>query len=221
MKAGTQGKERISDEMLDQILTDEDPERLFHGGELWLELRRKLAERILDAEMDVHLSRPDERVAGNARNGHNAKTVITDSGAMPLDVPRDRQGTFEPQLVEKYCRRLPGFDDKVIHLFSHGMSTRRIRETVRELYGVEVSPDLISRVTDAVMEEFAEWQSRPLKDTYTILYLDAIHVKVRDAGSVSTRGRRIWRSAWTRRGARTFWACGWASTREPSSGSTC
>lgn len=185
--ATTPTKERITDEMLDEILEDEDLAGLFHSGELFAELRRKLAERILDAEMDVHLSQPEERVSGNMRNGHNPKTVVTDSGPMPLEVPRDRQGTFEPQLVEKYCRRLPGFDDKVIHLFSRGMSTRRIRETVRELYGVEVSHDLIARVTDAVMEEFAEWQSRPLRDTYPIVYLDAIHVKVRDAGSVSTR----------------------------------
>ena len=143
----TPAKERITETMLDQMLEDEDLPELFHSGELFIELRRKLAERILNAEMDVHLSQPEERLAGNTRNGHNSKTVITDSGTMPLEVPRDRQGTFEPQLVEKYCRRLPGFDNKVIHLFSHGMSTRRIRETVRELYGVEVSADLISRVT--------------------------------------------------------------------------
>ncbi len=154
--AAAYSKERITDEMLDEILEGEDLSGLFHSGELFAELRRKLAERILDAEMDVHLSQPEERIAGNVRNGHNPKTVVTDSGPMPLEVPRDRQGTFEPQLVEKYCRRLPGFDDKVIHLFSRGLSTRRIRETVRELYGIEVSPDLISRVTDVVMEEFAE-----------------------------------------------------------------
>ncbi len=183
----TPARERITEAMLDKMLEDEDLAGLFHSGELFAELRRKLAERILDTEMEVHLSQPEERVAGNSRNGHNPKTVLTDTGSMPLEVPRDRKGTFEPQLVEKYCRRLPGFDDKVIHLFSRGMSTRRIRETVRELYGVEVSPDLISRVTDVVMEEYAEWQSRPLRDTYAIVYLDAIHVKVRDAGSVSTR----------------------------------
>lgn len=135
--AAAYSKERITDEMLDEILEGEDLSGLFHSGELFAELRRKLAERILDAEMDVHLSQPEERIAGNVRNGHNPKTVVTDSGPMPLEVPRDRQGTFEPQLVEKYCRRLPGFDDKVIHLFSRGLSTRRIRETVRELYGVK------------------------------------------------------------------------------------
>ena len=106
---------------------DADPTELFQSGELLGELKRKLAERILDAELDVHLAQ--ERESDNVRNGHNAKTVLTDSGSMPLEVPRDRQGAFEPQLVEKYCRRLPGFDDKVIHLFAQGLTTRRIRTT--------------------------------------------------------------------------------------------
>ena len=135
----TKAQGRIKDEMLDQILGDADPTELFQSGELIGELKRKLAERILDAEMDEHLSQSAAQDAGNVRNGHNAKTVLIDSGSMPLEVPRDRQGTFEPQLIEKYARRLPGFDDKVIHLFAHGMSTRRIRTTVRELYGIDVS----------------------------------------------------------------------------------
>ena len=181
----TKAQGRIKDAMLDQILGDADPTELFQSGELIGELKRKLAERILDAEMDAHLEQDQE--VNNVRNGHNAKTVLTDSGSMPLEVPRDRQGTFEPQLIEKYARRLPGFDDKVIHLFAHGMSTRRIRTTVRELYGIDVSADLIARVTDAVLEEFSEWQNRPLADTYAIVYLDAIHVKVREAGAVTTR----------------------------------
>ena len=183
----TKAQGRIKDAMLDQILGDADPTELFQSGELIGELKRKLAERILDAEMDEHLSQSAAQDQGNVRNGHNAKTVLTDSGSMPLEVPRDRQGTFEPQLIEKYARRLPGFDDKVIHLFARGMSTRRIRATVRELYGIDVSADLIARVTDAVLEEFSEWQSRPLADTYAIVYLDAIHVKVREAGAVTTR----------------------------------
>ena len=171
-KSKAQG--RITDALLNQILGDADPTELFQSGELL-------------AEMDEHLSQSAAQDAGNVRNGHNAKTVLTDSGSMPLEVPRDRQGTFEPQLIEKYARRLPGFDDKVIHLFAHGMSTRRIREMVRELYGIDVSADLIARVIDAVLEEFSEWQNRPLADTYAIVYLDAIHVKVREAGAVTTR----------------------------------
>ena len=177
--------ERISDEMLDQLIGDADATELFQSGELLGELKRKLAERILDAEMDAHLAQEQE--SNNVRNGHNTKTVLTDSGSMPLAVPRDRQGSFEPRLVEKYSRRLPGFDDKVIHWFAQGLSTRRIRASIRELYGIEVSADLIARVTDAVLEEYSEWQHRPLPDTYAIVYLDAIHVKVRDAGAVTTR----------------------------------
>ena len=176
-------KTKAQGRLTDAILGDADPTELFQSGEL----KRKLAERILDAEMDEHLSQAAAQDQGNVRNGHNAKTVLTDSGSMPLEVPRDRQGTFEPQLIEKYARRLPGFDDKVIHLFARGMSTRRIRETVRELYGIDVSADLIARVTDAVLDEFSEWQNRPLADTYAIVYLDAIHVKVREAGAVTTR----------------------------------
>lgn len=177
--------ERISDEMLDQLIGDADATELFQSGELLGELKRKLAERILDAEMAVHLAQEQE--SNNVRNGHNKKTVLTDSGSLPLAVPRDRQGSFEPRLVEKYSRRLPGFDDKVIHWFALGLSTRRIRASIRELYGIEVSADLIARVTDAVLEEYSEWQHRPLPDTYAIIYLDAIHVKVRDAGAVTTR----------------------------------
>ena len=119
--------ERITEELLDRLVGDADPTKLFQSGELLGELKRKLAERILDAELDVHLAQEQE--SDNVRNGHNASTVLTDSGSMPLEVPRDRQGAFEPQLVEKYCRRLPGFDDKVIHLFAQGLTTRRIRTT--------------------------------------------------------------------------------------------
>ena len=103
---------RISDKMLDQLIGDRDPQGLFHTGELFDELKCRLAERMLDAELDHHLAQPDEVAAGNMRNGHNHKTVLTSTSAMPIDVPRDLRGTFEPQLIETYCRRLPGFDDK-------------------------------------------------------------------------------------------------------------
>ena len=180
-------RERITDEMLDEMLDDDDASALFHGGELFAELRRKLADRILNAEMEVHLDRAEEREAGNTRNGHNVKTVLCDSGSMTLRTPRDRHGTFEPQLVEKYVRRLPGFDEMVIRMFARGQSTRNIRDALNEQYGVKVSPELISTVTDAVMDECFEWQNRPLEGTYAILYLDAIHVKIRDAGTVDVR----------------------------------
>ena len=141
------------------------------------DLKKAVAERALDAEMDVHLGGEGERDAGNHRNGHNRKRVLTDAGSMELEVPRDRLGSFEPRLVERYCRRLPGFDDKVISMYARGMTTREIRGHVREMYGVEVSPELISKVTDAVHEEIREWQSRPLEDVYAVVYFDAVRVR--------------------------------------------
>ena len=181
------GTHRINDAMLDEMLAGTDAAAMFHSGGLLSELRQRLAERILDAEMEVHLDQQVEGERGNTRNGHNRKRVLTDNGSMPLAVPQDRQGTFEPQLVERYCRRLPGFDAKVIQLFAHGMSTRHIQRTVQELYGVSVSPELIAKVTDVVLEEYETWQARPLQERYPIVYLDAIQVKVRDAGSVTNR----------------------------------
>ena len=183
----SQQTSRISDEMLDQLIGDRNPQELFHSGELLDELKRRLAERMLDAEMNHHLSRAEEIESGNTRNGHNHKTVLTETSAMPIDVPRDRLGTFEPQLIAKYCRRLKGFDDMVTRLFANGMSTRNIKEVLREQYGVEVSPDLISTITDEVHDECDQWRSRPLEPSYAIVYLDAIHVKIRDSGTVDTQ----------------------------------
>ena len=139
------------------LLAGEDPAQLFHSGELFGELKQKLAERILEAELTVRLAQAGEQSAGNVRHGHRAKTVLTDNGSLPLAIPRDRQGTFTPQLVEKYGRRLPGFDAKVIRLFSQGLSTRKIRDFVKELYAVEVAAELISTVTEVVMAEYQEW----------------------------------------------------------------
>ena len=150
MATRTPRKGRISEELLDELLAGQDAAEVFRGGELIDDLKKAVAERALDAEMDVHLGGEGERDAGNHRNGHNRKRVLTDAGSMELEVPRDRLGSFEPRLVERYCRRLPGFDDKVISMYARGMTTREIRGHVRELYGVEVSPELISKVTDAV-----------------------------------------------------------------------
>ena len=110
-----------------------------------------------------------------------------DDGRLDLSIPRDRQGRFDPKLVEKHCRRLPGFDDKVISMYARGMSTREIRGHVRELYGIEVSPELVSKVTDAVLDELAAWQSRPLESVYAIVYFDAVRVKIRDEGLVRNK----------------------------------
>jgi len=177
----------IPDDLLDQLLDGEGAEEAFNSGELIQELKKALSERILNAEMDHHLDHDNEQARGNHRNGHSRKTVITDSGPMDVSIPRDRQGKFNPQLIEKHCRRLPGFDDKVISMYARGMSTRDIQAHVKELYGIDVSPELISKVTDAVLDELKAWQSRPLESTYAIVYFDAVRVKIRDEGLVKNK----------------------------------
>ena len=162
MAKETRDGRRISEALLDELLAGQDPAQVFRDGNLIDDLKKAVAERALDAEMDAHLE--GERDAENRRNGHNRKRVLTDDSALDLEVPRDRAGRFEPQLVEKYARRLPGFDDKLISMYARGMTTREIRGHVAEIYGVTVSAELISKVTDAVLEEVAEWQSRPLEE---------------------------------------------------------
>ena len=187
MATRTPGNGPISDELLDRLLAGRDPAEAFHSGELIDDLKKAVAERALDAEMDVHLGGEEEQASGNHRNGHNRKRVLTESGAMDLEVPRDRRGNFEPRLVERYARRLPGFDDKVISMYARGMTTREIRGHVEELCGLSVSAELISKVTDAVHEEIREWQTRPLEDVYAVVYFDAVRAKVRDDGLVRNK----------------------------------
>src|SRR5918992_24182 len=152
----------IPDELLDQLLGGSDPRAaLAEGG-------------LLDG-------------LANGRNGYGAKTVLTGTGRLELQVPRDRLSTFDPQLIAKYQRRFPGFDDKIVSMYARGMSTREIQGHLRELYGIEVSPDLVSAVTDAVLDEVAEWQNRPLEALYPLVFLDAIRVKVRDEGTVRNK----------------------------------
>jgi putative transposase len=178
---------KIDAAVLDALLKDRDPRRVFDSDGLLGELKKALAERMLDAEMDHHLDQAPEQAAGNHRNGYSQKTMLTDVGELPLAIPRDRQGRFNPQLIEKYRRRFPGFDDKIISLYARGMSTREIQGHVRELYGIEISPDLVSVVTDAVHDEIKSWQGRPLEACYAIVYFDAIRVKIRDEGLVRNK----------------------------------
>src|ERR671938_2187974 len=179
---------RISDAVLDQLLAGVDPRTALEPNGLLDDLKKALAERVLNAEMDHHLE-GDGR--GNSRNGYGKKTVLTDTGRIELEVPRDRQATFDPQLIAKYQRRFPGFDDKIISMYARGMSTREIVGHVRELYGIEVSPDLISAVTDAVLEEVAAWQARPLEAVYPLIFFDALRVKIRDEGLVRNKAVHI------------------------------
>jgi putative transposase len=181
---------RIPDAILDQLLAGAEARTAFDQGGLLAGLKKALAERALNAEMDHHLG--GEAGAGNSRNGYGRKTVLTDTGGrIALEVPRDRRGSFDPQLIAKYQRRFPGFDEKVVSMYARGMSTREIVGHLRDLYGVEVSPDLISAVTDAVLDEIAAWQSRPLEPVYPLVFFDALRVKIRDEGLVRNKAVHI------------------------------
>ncbi|MBM4225629.1 MAG: IS256 family transposase, partial [Gammaproteobacteria bacterium] len=177
----------IEKDVLDKLLAGRDPKDVFAKDGLVDELKKALSERILDAEIDEHLD--DEADAGkrNHRNGYSKKTVLTGTSKITLAIPRDRAGTFDPKLIAKYQRRFPDFDEKVISMYARGMSVREIRGHLEELYGIDVSPDLISAVTDAVLEEVAEWQNRPLDPCYALVFFDAIRVKIRDEGFVRNK----------------------------------
>jgi transposase-like protein len=170
------------DALAAEVRTPEELEALFRA------LKKGLTERVLRAELTAHLGYAEgaERPAGvpNARNGTTPKTVLTDTGPLALDIPRDRASTFAPQLVPKGVRRLPGFDQKVLSLYARGLSTRELQAHLEECYQVEVSPDLISAVTDEVLPELQQWQQRPLEAVYVAVAFDALRVKIRDEGLV-------------------------------------
>ncbi|CAM5410200.1 IS256 family transposase ISSpwi2 [Aquamicrobium terrae] len=179
----------IPDAIVDELLAGTDPRTIFDPNGLIDDLKKAFAERVLNAEMDHHLDGDEE--AGNRRNGYGKKTVTTDSSSFEVEIPRDRGASFDPQLITKYQRRFPGFDDKVISMYARGMSTREIVGHLRELYGIDVSPDLISTVTDAVLEEVAAWQGRPLDAVYPLVFFDALRVKIRDEGLVRNKAVHI------------------------------
>ena len=177
---------------VDELLEGyEKPENLLGDQGLLKGLQKALMERALGAELTVHLGYakgdPGGRGSGNNRNGHGRKRVLAESGAVDVSVPRDRNASFEPQLVWKGQSRLPGFDEKVISLYAWGMTQRGIRGHLEELYAISVSPDLISRVTDAVIEEVKAWQSWPLDPIYPVIFFDALRVKIRDEGAVRNK----------------------------------
>lgn len=184
---------KIDKDLIDQLLKDvKDPKSEVFGQQgLLKQLTAALVERALEGEMTDHLGYkrgdPAGQGTGNSRNGRGSKTVKTDQGEISIEVPRDRNGSFEPQLVKKRQTRIEGFDDKIISMYARGMSVREIQGHLKELYGTQVSPDLISRATESVWEDVRAWQSRPLDAVWPIVYLDALVVKVRDQGSVSNR----------------------------------
>jgi putative transposase len=183
----------IDDSALDRLMAQIDAEGLELLGPdgILTELTSRIMNRAMQAELTDHLGYeagdPAGRGSGNNRNGTSPKTVLTDAGAIPVLVPRDRNGEFEPQLIPKHQRRLNGFNDIIISLVARGMSTRDVQAHIADAYQVEISPELVSKITDAVLPELRAWQSRPLDSVYPIMYLDAIVVKVRADSSVVNR----------------------------------
>ncbi|MFN2604457.1 MAG: IS256 family transposase [Gemmatimonadaceae bacterium] len=175
----------VLDELLGKNPTAEDVDTLYR------DLKKAILERALGAELTHHLGyekgeeKPEDQA--NYRNGTTPKTVLTDDGEVPLEIPRDRAGSFTPRIIPKGMRRLPGFDSKVLSLYARGMTVREIQGHLEELYGVNVSPDLISTVTDAVLEEVTAWQQRPLDRLYPVVMFDCLRVKIRDEGVVKSK----------------------------------
>lgn len=180
-------KKEFLDELLKNGTTQDD---LFGEKGVFKQLQKALVQRVLEAEMSHHLGyekHEQSKSSGNYRNGTTPKKLLTDRGEVEVEIPRDRNGNFEPKLVGKYQRRLAGFDEKILSLYARGMTVREIQGHIEEIYQTEVSPDLISTVTDEVMGEVEAWQTRPLDTIYPILYLDAIVLKVRDNGQVKNK----------------------------------
>lgn len=182
----------ITPELLDELLKDyQSPDDMFGDDGLLQQLTKAVVERALQGELTHHLGyekhSPTGNNTGNSRNGKSQKTIRGRRGQIEIDVPRDRASEFEPQLIKKGQTRFDGLDDKIISMYARGMSCRDIKAHLQEIYGVEVSPDLISTVTDGVLDEVRTWQTRPLDPIYPILYLDALQVKVKDQGRVSNK----------------------------------
>ena len=179
----------IREEILAELLKDyKNPEDLIGKDGLLKELTKRLVEKAMDSELTHHLGyekhSPTGKNSGNSRNGKSSKTIKGDFGEVSIEVPRDRNGDFDPQIIQKHQTRFDGFDDKIISMYARGMTTRDIQAHLQEIYGVEISADLVSRVTDTVINDVKEWQNRPLDEVYPILYLDATIVKVRSEGRV-------------------------------------
>lgn len=216
----------LSPEAIDGLLADAEAAGTAIDGPdgLLAKMTKAVLERALDVEITDHLGyEAGDRAgqgSGNSRNGHGRKTVHTTAGPVALEVPRDRNGSFAPQIVPKRKRRLGTVEDMILSLHARGMSTRDITAHLAEVYGTSVSAATISRVTDVVVDEIAAWQSRPVDPVYPILYIDAIRIKVRDAGVVAKRPF-TWLSGWIWRAASRSWGCGSSRPRARSSGPGC
>ena len=188
----TVAKKVLSPDLIDQLMAGyQKPEDLLGEHGLLKQITKAFVERALQAEMEAHLGHGKHDAVinptGNTRNGKSVKTLKGEFGELPIEIPRDRNGSFEPQLIPKHQTRWSGFDDKILSLYARGMTVREIQGHLEEMYGTEVSPSLISSVTDAVIDEVKAWQVRPLDALYPIVYMDCIHVKVRDSGAVRAK----------------------------------
>jgi putative transposase len=186
----------IDKTLIDQLLADyKKPEDIIGENGLLKQLTKAILERALQAELTDHLGfekhDPAGHHSGNSRNGASRKALKGDFGELELETPRDRKASFEPKIVAKGQTRFTGFDDKIISMYARGMSTREIQGHLEEIYGIEVSPTLISNVTEAILEEVKAWQSRPLEELYPIVYLDAMMVKIRDSGHVQNQAIHV------------------------------
>ena len=191
-RSGSGLREQLPDELIDELLAGaRTEEQLVGPGGVLAGLTKRLLERAMEVELTDHLGYEHGESppggTGNTRNGSTPKTLATEHGPVGIETPRDRDGSFEPKIVRKRQRRFEGFDDKIIALYSRGLSTRDIQAYLEDLYGVEVGHDLISRVTDAVMDDARAWASRPLDDVYPIVFLDCLVLKIREGGSVQRR----------------------------------
>jgi len=187
--SGKSTQSQISAQLLEKLIPGPVTKEQFE--DIFQNFKKAFIERALSAEMSHHLGygagQPKPEGATNHRNGTSAKTVLTDAGSLRIEVPREREGTFEPQLIGKHERRLTGFDDKIIAMYARGMTVREIQGFMAEMYAVDVSPDLISSVTDAVLGEVATWQARPLEAMYPVVFFDALRVKIRQDGVVRSK----------------------------------
>ena len=211
----------LNNELLDKLIEGyEKPEDLIGENGLLKQLTKALLERALNAELTHHLGYekhdPEGRGSGNSRNGTGRKNLKGDFGEIEIEVPRDRRGEFEPKIVSKHQRRFDGFDDKILSMYARGMTTREIQGHLEEIYGVQISPSLISEVTDEVIEEVHQWQSRPLEPLYPIVYMDALFVKMRHEGRVENRA--VYLAVGVRMDGFKSWGCGQPIRKDRSSG---
>ncbi len=190
--ADTKAERKRQEQLLDELLKDyTGPDSFWGETGLFSQLKKKIIERTLQAEMDHHLGYtkhdPQGHHSGNSRNGKGKKTIVVDSEPVDIEPPRDRNGTFEPQLIPKRQRYFEGFDDKILAMYARGMSVRDIQSCLLDMYQVDVSEGLVSQATEGILEEVKAWQSRPLDSVYPILFLDCIVVKSREEGRVTNR----------------------------------